>query len=314
MTKRKVYILKIRTIGYSAGQGVKNIFRNLMFSLASIATMTACIFLFGLFFSIMLNVTYIMRNVETNVGITVFFDEGLDQAGINKIGEQIKSQESVSSCQYVSADEAWETYSEEYFGEGNEAAKEGFRDSQDNPLANSANYVVYVDEIEDQDELVDYIEGLDGVRTVNQSQEASSTLSTINTLLATVTGAIILILLGVSIFLISNTVAVGISVRREEIGIMKLIGATNAFVRLPFILEGIIIGLIGSAIPLAILHVLYNKAIEYILEKFSVLQDAMNGLLPVGTVFAYLLPVGLILGIGIGLIGSIITIRKHLRV
>ncbi len=285
-----------------------------MFSLASLATMGACIFLFGLFFSIIINFTYILKNVETNVGITVFFDENLDQASIDLIGQEICNRtDVVKECKYVSADEAWESYAEQYF-EGNTQAAEGFKANKDNPLANSAHYEVYVNNIEDQEALAEYIKGLDGVRTVNQSQQASATLSTVNKLIATVSVIIIIILLAVSVFLISNTVTVGITVRKEEIGIMKLIGATNIFVRLPFILEGILIGLVGAAIPLTLLYFLYNQAVKYILTRFSVLQDFMNGLLPVDQVFRILLPVGLILGMGIGFVGSMLTIRKHLKV
>ncbi len=285
-----------------------------MFSVASIATMTACIFLFGLFFSIVLNMAYVLKNVESNVGITVFFDEGLDQSSINEIGAQISSQsEMVKGLNYVSADEAWESFSEQYF-EGNMEAAEGFKNNKDNPLANSAHFEVYVHEIEQQDALVSYIQELPGVRDVKQSQQATRTLSTANRLIALISIVIIVILLIVSIFLISNTVSVGISVRREEIGIMKLIGSTNAFVRLPFILEGIIIGLIGAAIPLVILYFLYDKAVQYLVNRFNVLNDFMNGLIPVNRVFILLLPVGIVLGIGIGLIGSVATVRKHLKV
>ena len=306
--------MRISTIGYSAKQGVKSIWRNKMFSLASIATMGACIFLFGLFFAIIINFTYILQNVESNVSITVFFNKDLDQAGIDAIGQQIRNRtDVVLACNYVSADEAWESFAVQYF-EGNMEYAEGFRNDNDNPLANSAHYEVYVNEIENQDELVSYIQELDGVREVNQSQQASITLSTVNRLIATVSVVIIIILLAVSIFLINNTVTVGISVRKEEIAIMKLIGATNTFVRLPFILEGIIIGLIGAAIPLTLLYFLYNSAVQYILTRFNVLQSFMNGLLPVNQVFRLLLPVGLILGMGIGLVGSLFTIRKHLKV
>lgn len=125
--------------------------------------------------------------------------------------------------------------------------------------------------------------------------------------------AIIAILLAVSIFLISNTVAIGISVRKEEIGIMKLIGATNFFVRFPFIVEGVILGLVGSAIPLGLLYVLYEKVVGYILEKFSVLTNVIQ-FMDVNQVFVVLLPVGLLLGMGIGFVGSMFTIRKHLKV
>ena len=125
--------------------------------------------------------------------------------------------------------------------------------------------------------------------------------------------AIILILLAVSVFLISNTVTIGISVRKEEIGIMKLIGATNLFVRAPFLIEGILIGLVGAAIPLGLLYVVYNRVISYVMTEFSVLSNFM-AFMPVSAVFRILLPVGLILGMGIGLVGSIFTIRKHLKV
>lgn len=305
--------MRISTLGYSIKQGFKNIGRNKLFSIASVATMSACIFLFGLFFSIATNFSYILKNIETNVGVTVFFDEGLDQASIEMIGQEIISQKDiVKECNYVSADEAWESFSNKYF-EGNEAAAEGFKNNQDNPLANSAHYEVFAYDIDEQDSLVEYIKSLDGVRKVEQSQQASNTLSTVNQLIATVSIVIILILLAVSIFLISNTITVGIAVRREEIAIMKYIGATNFFVRLPFVLEGIIIGLIGAAIPLVILYFLYQQAVTYILTRFSVLQDFMNGLLPVNQVFIWLVPIGVVLGVGIGLVGSIITIRKHLK-
>jgi cell division transport system permease protein len=308
-----VFTLKIRTIGYSAGQGIKNIGRNKMFSIASIATMSACIFMFGLFFSLIMNFNYVLRNLEENVGITVFFDEGLDQASINAIGQEIDNLDEVIDMNYVSADEAWESFSEDYF-EGNMQAAEGFKDNQDNPLANSAHYEVYVDRIEDQTSVVEYISGLDGVRDVKQSAEASSTLTTINRLITIISIVIIAILLAVSIFLISNTVSMGITIRREEIAIMKYIGATNAFVRMPFILEGIIIGIIGAVIPLTALYFLYQNAVTYILARFSILGEFANGLLPVNSVFILLLPVGIVLGMGIGFIGSMVTIRKHLRV
>nr|WP_027870569.1 permease-like cell division protein FtsX [[Eubacterium] cellulosolvens] len=306
--------MKIRSIVYNAGQGMKNIVRNKMFSLASIATMSACIFIFGVFFSIVLNFSYILRNVETNVGITVFFDNGIDQASIEMIGADISSQtDMVKKIRYVSADQAWESFSERYF-KGNEQAAEGWKNNNDNPLANSAHFEVYPNSIEQQDQLVSYIEGLDGVRQVNQSRQASSTLSSMNKLIATISVIIILILLVVSAFLINTTVTTGINVRREEIGIMKLIGATNSFVRLPFILEGILIGLIGAAIPLIIIYFVYNSAVNYILQRFDVLNNFLNGLLPVNSVYSLLLPIGLALGIGIALIGSVIAIRKHLNV
>lgn len=284
-----------------------------MFSAASIATMTACIFLFGLFFSLLINFRYIVKNAEEGVAVTVLFDDGVDQATINSIGEQIKAYKGVTKVEYVSAEEAWDEWSKQYFGdtELESEMEEGFKN--DNPLANSSSYSVYVDKIEHQDALVKYIEGLDGVREVNQLKGATQTLSSFNTLLTYISVAIILILLCVAVFLISNTVAIGISIRKEEIGIMKLIGATNFFVRAPFLIEGMIIGLIGAIIPLVLLFVMYKKVIEYVLTKFSMLSSVVQ-FMSVTQVFEVLTPVALILGMGIGLFGSVITIRKHLRV
>ncbi len=306
--------MRISTVGYSARQGIKNIGRNKMFSVASIATMCACIFLFGLFFSIVLNFSFILKNIETNVGITVFFEEGLPQDQINRIGQELLNQvDVVKECNYISADEAWASFADRYF-DGNEVAAEGFKDNKDNPLANSAHYEVYVYQIEQQNELVSQIRSMPGVRDVKQSEQASKALTAVNKMVATISVIVIAVLLVVSVFLIGNTVAMGIAVRREEIAIMKYIGATNAFIRLPFFLEGIIIGFIGAAIPLVALYFLYQKAVEYILHRFSVIGDFMNGLMPVNQVFIILIPVGLILGMLIGFIGSSITIRKHLNV
>ena len=284
-----------------------------MFSAASIATMTACIFLFGLFFSLLINFRYIVKNAEEGVAVTVLFDDGVDQATINSIGEQIKAYKGVTKVEYVSAEEAWDEWSKQYFGDTELESEmaEGFKN--DNPLANSSSYSVYVDKIEHQDALVKYIEGLDGVREVNQLKGATQTLSSFNTLLTYISVAIILILLCVAVFLISNTVAIGISIRKEEIGITKLIGATNFFVRAPFLIEGMIIGLIGAIIPLVLLFVMYKKVIEYVLTKFSMLCSVVQ-FMSVTQVFEVLTPVALILGMGIGLFGSVITIRKHLRV
>lgn len=281
-----------------------------MFSLASIATMSACIFLFGLFFSIVVNFQSIVKEAESGVAVTVFFDEGLEQDKIDSIGAEIDKRVEVSEKKFVSAEEAWEGFQKDYF-KGNEDMAAGF--VNDNPLANSAHYEIYMNDISMQQSLVTYLQSLDGVREVKSSDVAANTLSDFNRLLGYISAGIILILLCVAVFLISNTVTVGIAVRREEIAIMKLIGATDYFVRAPFIVEGILIGLIGSALPLGVLYVMYRNIIGYIGEKFQWLSGIMN-FLPVDTVFSTLVPVGLLLCVGIGFLGSRFTIRKHLKV
>ena len=199
-----------------------------------------------------------------------------------------------------------------------EEVKKSFKDlfleyNNENPLENSYNFQVTVKEIERQDELVSYIRTLPHVRKVRQSSEAADTLSSFNRILYYVSSGIIGILLLISVFLISNTISVGISVRKEEIGIMKYIGATDRFVRAPFVLEGIFLGIIGAIIPLTLLYFLYIRAIRLIVENFSVLGGSMR-FLSVAQIYRTLLPIGLLLGIGIGWIGSFLTTRKHLRV
>ena len=302
--------MRISTFGYSMKQGVKNIGRNKMFSMASIATMSACIFLFGLFFSIVVNFNYIVKKAEEGVAITVFFHEETTQAAKERIGEQLRGAEGVLEVNYVSAEKAWETFKDDYFKESVDLA-DGFK--SDNPLGNSDNYEVYMADVSKQKDVVEFAKSLEGVRKVNKSDIVAKTLTSVNKLVGYVSVTIIAILLAVSVFLISNTVMIGIAVRREEIAIMKLIGATDYFVRAPFIVEGILIGIIGSVLPLTVLYFMYRRIIFYVAEKFRWLSSMLE-FLPVDKVFSTLVPVGLILGVGIGFLGSVMTIRKHLRV
>lgn len=302
--------MRFNTLRYVIKEGFRNVWTNKVFSIASIATMTACIFLFGVFYSILVNFQSVMQDVESDVAITVFFEEGTSQESIDYVGYLIASREEVATFNYISADEAWEEYKEIYF-EGDEEAAAAF--SGDNPLAEESNYEIYMVDIEDQTTLVEYLEGLENVRKVNQSETVANTLSDVNKLIGIVSVSIIVILICVAVFLISNTVRTGISARKEEIGIMKFIGATDRFVRLPFIIEGVLIGLLGAVIPLIILFFAYGKVVTYVGEKFGFLSSMIT-FVPVETVFTVLLPVGLILGVGIGYIGSRFTVRKHINV
>ena len=298
--------MRINTFFYTLRQGFRNIFRNKWFTLASIATISACLFLFGLFYSIVSNFQHIVKNAEQGVSVTVFFDEGLEDSRIQEIGEMIARRTEVSNVHFVSAEEAWESFKSDYLGE----YADGFTE---NPLADSANYQIYLSDVSMQPALVTYLESVEGVRKVNRSEVTARTLTGVNALVAYVSVGIIAILLAVSIFLISNTVTIGISVRKEEINIMKYIGATDFFVRSPFVIEGMLIGLIGAAIPLGIIYLLYNIVMEYIVERFSALSHLLS-FLTVEQIFNILIPVSIGIGVGIGFFGSITTVRKHLRV
>lgn len=281
-----------------------------MFSLASIATMSACIFLFGLFYSIVMNFNHIVDKAEEGVAITVFFEEETTEEQREAIGVQLQDTEGVLEVNYVSAEEAWDQFKDEYFGDSKDAA-EGFK--SDNPLANSDHYEVYMADVSKQKDVVSFAEGLEGVRKVNKSDIVAKTLTSVNKLVSYVSVAIIGILLAVSIFLISNTVTMGITVRREEIAIMKYIGAKDSFVRAPFIIEGLLIGVLGAILPLILLYFMYGKVVTYVMTRFSLLKNIID-FIPVTEVYRTLLPVGILLGVGIGFLGSSVTIRKHLRV
>lgn len=308
MTRRKVHTsMRFSTLIYTIKQGIVNIFRNKWYSLASMATISACLFMFGIFYSLVANFQYIVKEAQDGVAVTVFFEEGISDERIAEIGSLIEKRAEVSHVNFVSADAAWESFKDDYLGE----YADGFGD--DNPLPNSANYEVYLNDVSMQDSLVTYVESLEGVRRVNRSEVTANTLSGMNKLIGYASAGIIAILLAVSIFLISNTVTIGISVRKEEINIMKYIGATDFFVRAPFVIEGILIGLAGSVLPLAIIYVIYNNVIAYVSTRFFMLSQLLK-FLTVDQVFQVLMPISLIIGIGIGFFGSFSTVRKHIRV
>ena len=210
--------MKFSTFGYCVRQGMKNICRNIRFSLASMATVSACIFLFCLFFSVIANLQYIVKNAESNVGITVLFKENLSEDSIKAIGEQIKGRPEVREVRFISADEAWDSFKKEYF-KGREELADGFE--KDNPLAGSASYSILLNDVSKQNEFAQWLQGIEGVRQVNYSSTAVAGLSSFNRMIALLSAAIILVLLLVAVFLISNTITVAAAFRKNENEIMS---------------------------------------------------------------------------------------------
>lgn len=299
--------MRVNTFFYSMKQGMKNIKRNRMFTLASVGTIAACLFLFGIFYFVVANFQYMIKTAETSVGVTVFFDTGITEEQISTINDQIKVRAEISNIIYISAEETWNNYKEKYLSK---ELAETF--GEDNPLSDSASLEVYLNDVSMQQSLVNYIENIEGVRQVNHSDSIADTFKSFRSLVGYVSAAIIIILLAVAVFLISTTVTMGIAVRREEISIMKLIGAKDSFISAPFIVEGVAIGIIGSLVPVTILYFIYHRIISYITNKYINIFKSFQ-FLDVTTIFTTLLPISLIIGIGIGFIGSFITVRKHLR-
>lgn len=295
---------------YSLKQGIINLKKNRMFTLASMGTVAACLFLFGLFYFVLSNFQNIIQSAENSVGVSVFFDENITEQGMKMIGDAIREREEVDHINFISAEEAWSRFKEENFATSPELV-ESF--GEDNPLADSASYEIYLNDISQQETLVEYLKTVEGIRDIKKSDEVARGLSSVNQLVGIVSMVLILILLLVSVFLIHSTIATGITVRRPEIAIMRLMGAADFFIWAPFIVEGVIIGLVGAFLPLIVLSLTYGRLIQYISSHFTLFSQGVV-FLSTGEVFAILIPVSVLVGVGIGFIGSFITVRRNLDI
>lgn len=299
----------MRTLGYGLRQGLRNIWQNRLFSLAAVGTIATCLFLLGIFYALISNFQNMVYNAESNVGITVFFDQGISEDQISWLKEKVLACKTVEKVVYISAEEAWNNFQKEMYSE-DDRIEDTF--GGDNPLKDSASFEVYLSDVSNQESIINVIKKLDGVRKVNGSNAMASSLTNFNLLITYISATIIVLLLMVSVFLISTAVATGIRVRRDEISIMRYIGATDLFINMPFMVEGVIIGMIGAVIPLALLWFLYGKMVEFILIHFEVLTKWLT-FVNTAEEFRTLVPLFLLVGVGIGFIGSAVSVRKHLR-
>lgn len=307
----------MNTILYCIKQGFRNFFRNYIFSIASVATVSACIFLFCMFLALAQNLRSIVKKAETNVGITVFFREELTESEKASLKERISAQNGVSEVRYISADEAWESFQKDYFGDRAEELSEAF--NGDNPLASSDSFEIFMENIEDQDGMVKFLSGIPELRDINYANTVVNALKKVNRGIYGLSAIIIGILFAVSVFLISNTISVAAAMRRRENEIMRLIGAADYMVRAPFVVEGIIIGTLGALIPLSGIYYTYRRVTEWMLGEVAAISSSgafreIMDLIPVSEIFPTMLVSGLILGVLMGFIVSRLTIRKHLKV
>ena len=298
----------ISVFAYCFNQGLKSLKRNKMFTLASVGTISACLLLFGVFYFITSNFQNMISEIESTVGLTVFFEEGASDAQIKSIGEAIKIRKEVDDLVYISAEDAWKKFSEENFKDNKELL-ESF--GTDNPLEDSASYQVSLRDVSSQEDVAKYIEGIEGVRSVKRSEDTAKGLENANRMVSYVSIVLIVILLLVSIFLINSTISTGIEVRRQEISIMRLMGASDFFIRAPFIVEGVVIGFIGVLPPVIVLLIAYKAITAYLLSKYEAILGWLK-FLGAGEVFSVLVPVCFLIGVGIGFLGSVITVRKHI--
>ena len=298
---------KIRTFLYCLKQGIYGTWKNRIYSLASAGTITACLLLLGVFYFVIANFNHMVESAESVVGITVFFDDGTPEERMLQIKEDISKRVEVADIVYISAEEAWETYKKESLTE-ELAATFG----SDNPLADSASLEVHLSDVTMQDALVRYTKSFVEVRQVNHSKFIADSFAGIKTLIWVISVSLIVILAAVAIFLIRTTISTGISVRREEISIMSIFGATDFFIRAPFVVEGMLIGILGSILPIGILYFLYGEVIEILREQFSSIFQRLN-FLERNEIMENFIPLALLFSLGIGVIASHITAKRQIR-
>lgn len=305
--------MKIRTINRCIGEGFKSVFRNGLMSIASIGTITACLIILGIVFCLVANVQSFAGGLDSKIGMVAFLKNGITQEEVDLLTSQLDQRDDIESFHYVSADEAWETFKKEMLGgdEINEALMDEL--NEDNPLANSANIEIYPANAASQDNIVAFLKASPLVRTVRYSANASKTLATFAQLVTYIGFALIAFLIFIAILLISNTIRLSVYTRRTEINIMKYIGATDSFVRLPFVVEGMLIGILGAIIPSALIYFGYNSLVKLLMTHFSAISSLVS-IVSVYDIMKMLLPIFLVLSILVGVFGSTISIRKHLRV
>ena len=299
--------MRFNVINYLIGEGIRNLFKNKKSTISSLMIMCATMFIFGLFFVIGENINAYVKSIADAQGIRVFILDTATDEEVQDIGEQILEIEGVRNAVLVSKEQAVETM-KEMLGE---ELIEGYENVED--IIYPVSYEVTLTDLELNEQIQESIMQIDKIDEIKSANEEISLIVKIAKGVKIVTMAILVLLVIISTAIISNTIKLAVHARRKEISIMKYVGATNSFIRWPFIVEGIIIGTVAGLLSVAIIGVAYT----YIAGKMSeiILIDMMYmKLIEFKDMFSLILTVYLGLGIGIGIIGSSISMKKYLDV
>ncbi|MDO5564828.1 MAG: permease-like cell division protein FtsX [Eubacteriales bacterium] len=302
--------MRFKAFLYIIKDGFKNLGVKKVFTFASIMTTTCTVFIFLVVFSFLTNATYIIEQIENKVGIQVFFDEGLTEEEIQNIANENFKSGKIKEIVFTSSHDAWEKVKQTYF-DGDESLIQAFEG--ENPLQSSASYTIYLYDIEDELEIVDRIGKIKGVRKINYFADVISIVNNIKNGVSYIAYALIGILSFISFILISNTILLTAEFRREENEIKKLVGATNFMVRGPFLIEALIIAVIGTLIPLITVVFCYN----YFLNKmipYDVLMPGVLTLLPIYEIIKPMASLSFSITVISSLIVSFLTVRSTVRV
>ena len=299
--------MRYNVLSYLIGEGFKSTFKQKKMTSASIIIMCATMFIFGLFFVIGENVNSVIQQIEEQQGIQIFIDEEATETDIETLGNEIRNIDGVNKVTFVSKEDALNSVKEVF--DDNQGLLEGW--DEENPFP--ASYFVTLTDLSLNEQVQEKIYALDNVDEIASENNTINRLQELANGIQIMTVIILALLIIISIFIISYTIKLTVHARRREISIMKYVGATNGFIRGPFIVEGIIIGLISAIITLIILGLSYNAVMGGIGESVLI-QSIGIGLLSFSEMFFLVLTVYLVLGIGIGILGSVISMRKYLKV
>lgn len=280
-----------------------------MMGLASIGSVTAVLVILGFILIIVLNVNNVaLVTKETFDEIAVYLKDEVEESQIDEMGRSFKNIDGVMGVAFQTKEYALEQLKEDW-GE-NAFLLEGLRN---NPLPNT--YIVQLEDVSKSEEVITQIQTFEGVENVMYYKDAVNSLIKISDFVKTAGAGVIIILLLISVFIISNTIKITVLNRHKEIELMQYIGATNGYVRGPFMIEGITLGLLGSLVAILLIFMGYNYVINYLAGRYVALLSGMSGyLVGVDMVFNDLIIIFLTIGIGIGMLGSLISLKKFLSV
>lgn len=299
--------MKIRSIKYYVREAARSLLRNRLMTVASVFTVFSCSLMLIISVCVASNISYILEQLGNKVGISAYINFELTADEVNILYNKISDMPNVKSVEFISSEKALEIWAEMFDSE--DWLLEGFKD--DNPLPRSFTITLY-DNV-NQDEIISEVERLKGIDSMGiKGEEVTDALISIGSAVTLFSVILILTLALISIVIITNTIKLTVNNRSREIGIMKYVGATDWFIRWPFVIEGILIGLIGSIIPGVIGWVGYDE----ILKRITAIPmiEGIADFRSAGELFVFLLPITLLGGILIGALGSAISMRKYLRV
>ena len=301
--------MKYSILGYLVGEGFRNFFKNKKSTIASVIIMCATMFIFGIFFLIGENVNYIMEQVQSEQAMQVFINPEATKEQENELEQKIKAIQYVNTVEYISKEQAlndvksWSSTVDYFLGD---VTSDGY-----NPF--KASYVITLTDLTKSEEVQKEVETFENVASIQAGSKTVNTLVKVANGIRTATGVILILLILISVFIIANTIKLTVHARRKEISIMKYVGATNGFIRWPFMVEGILIGIVSALISIVILGFTYNFVADTLINSGMLSTLGLN-LLTFSNMLTMLFTVYIIIGIGIGTIGSAISMKKYLEV